>query len=88
MALQLIMPLHAVHDCEHINHTEQHESEHDENKCCPPFSFCKVCSNLIYQGHFDFHLNKFIPISSGEFRLIVHQYPETSFSIWEPPQLI
>lgn len=82
------MPVHAEHDCDHVEHTEQHASEHAENQCCPPFSFCKVCSVFIYQVRFQFEAIEPDRIISNEFVLEMPVFQETCFSIWQPPQLI
>ncbi|WP_141107381.1 hypothetical protein [Belliella buryatensis] len=84
----MLSPLYAAHECDHVEHMEQHESDHAENQCCPPFSFCKVCSLFIYQVHFQLEtIEAGIFISSG-FAILSPHFLEASFSIWQPPQLI
>lgn len=87
LVFQISMPFHAIHDCDHFENTEQHESDHPENQCCPPFSVCKVCSLFVYELIWHFEGLQFEPIQSTNTVLIQAKYPTSNIQIWQPPKL-
>lgn len=88
MILLMVAPLHEADHCDHgPEHTEQHESDHAENQCCPPFSVCKVCSLFVYQMIWQFESLEFEPDQITNTVLIQSKYPTSNIQIWQPPKL-
>ncbi|MCH7404065.1 hypothetical protein [Belliella aquatica] len=88
LIMMMLSPLHAQDQCDHgPDHTEQHESDHANNQCCPPFSICKLCSLFVYEMVWQFEGLEFEPLQITNAILIQSEYPTSSIQIWQPPRL-
>jgi hypothetical protein len=86
--MMMLSPLHAQDQCDHDpDYTEQNESDHANNQCCPPFSICKLCSLFIYESVWTFEKLEIDPAESKKTLLIQKKYFISSMQIWQPPQL-
>ena len=88
LIMMMLTPVHAEDHCDHgETHTEQHESDHADNQCCPPFSICKLCSLFVYEMVWHFESLQFDPTLTTNTILIQSDYPISSIQIWQPPRL-
>ncbi|AFL83442.1 hypothetical protein Belba_0794 [Belliella baltica DSM 15883] len=87
LIMMMLTPVHAEDHCDHgETHTEQHESDHADNQCCPPFSVCKLYSLFVYEMVWQFEGLEFDLVQITNTILIQPKYPISSIQIWQPPR--
>nr|MBI1230472.1 hypothetical protein [Cytophagales bacterium] len=85
----ILSPVHASSQCDHDEaNIEQHESDHADNQCCPPFSVCKVCSLFVNQTEWLFAAASFDVTFQQNPLFIASVYISAEVHIWQPPKLI
>lgn len=88
--LLLGFPFQQRESCEHhAPQTEHHDSDHDENPCCPPFTPCNSCSHFVHETIVPFHFPEkkvLVRVNIGELETLFHQV--NLFPFWHPPQIV
>lgn len=88
LLLLMAFPIHNMEDCNHHEHDHQESTSGEVPDCCPPFSFCKLCSHFVNEEFSTLKLELPQPLFTIE-RLdqIQLRYITVEVPFWHPPKI-